>query len=194
MDALTQTLMQKLSGGTLSQISKTIGADQKATQSALATAMPVLISALANNASKAKGAQALQQALANDHDGSILDDLSGFLKDPRVANGAGILKHILGAKQTSVNQGLSKTSGLSISQISQLLQIAAPLIMGALGKKQQTQGLDAGSLTDFLKGQKQQAQESNPDLAGMLGSLLGSGGGSGLGGLVNIFGKLLKKP
>ncbi len=187
MDALTQTLMQKLSGGALSQISKTIGADQKATQSALVTAMPVLISALANNASKAKGAQALQQALANDHDGSILDDLSGFLKNPQVANGAGILKHVLGAKQATVNQGLAKTSGLNISQISQLLQIAAPLIMGALGKKQQTQGLDAGSLTDFLKGQKQQAQESNPDLAGMLGSLMGSGG------LMNIFGKLLKK-
>jgi hypothetical protein len=190
MDALTQQLLQQLSKGGLSQISKQIGADETATKSALSTAVPLLVSALAGNASKPKGAQALHQALASDHDGSILDNLSGFLKNPLVANGAGILKHILGSKQTAVNKGLSKTSGLSAAQIGQLLQIAAPLVMGLLGKKQSQQGFDITTLTEFLGGQKQ-AQQSNPDLTDAIGSLLGSG--KGLGGAIGMLGSLLKK-
>lgn len=46
--------------------------------------------------------------------------------------------------------------------------------MGALGKTQQEQGLDANSLSEFLGHQQQQAQASAPDMMGMLGSLLDS--------------------
>jgi hypothetical protein len=190
MDAMTQQLLQQLSGGGLSQISKQIGADEKATKSALTTAVPLLVTALANNASKPKGAQSLHQALATDHDGSVLDNLSGFLKNPMVANGAGMLKHILGAKQTAVNKGLSKTSGLNAGQIAQLLQIAAPLVMAMLGKKQSQKGFDITSLTEFLLGQKK-AQQSEPDLTGTIGSLLGAG--KGLGGAISVLGSLLRK-
>lgn len=72
MDALTQQLMQLLSGGGVSQISQKIGADERTTESALSTAMSLLVSALARNASEPRGAAALHQALAEDHDGSIL--------------------------------------------------------------------------------------------------------------------------
>jgi len=194
MDALTQQLMQQLAGGGLSKISKMIGSDEKATGSALSTAVPLLVSALANNASKKKGAQSLHQALSKDHDGSILDDIAGFLGNPQAANGAGILGHILGARENTVNQGLSKTSGLNIAQISQLMQIVAPLVMGLLGKQQQTQGLDIGGLVSMLGQQKQEVQKSSPDLTDVLGSLLGSsGGGAGLGSLLGGLGKLFGK-
>jgi hypothetical protein len=194
MDAMTQQLMKQLSGSTLSKISKTIGADPKATGAALTTAVPVLVSALANNASKSKGAAALHQALAQDHDGSILDDITGYLSEPSAANGAGILGHILGKKQSTVNQGLAKSSGLNIGQVGQLLQIVAPLIMGMIGKQQQSKSLDTGGLTDLLGGLKQKAQEENPDLMSVLGSLLGSGSGqSGLGGMIGMLGKLMGK-
>ena len=79
MDALTQQLMQQLSGDGLSKISKRVGADEKTIGSALSAAMPLLVSALAKNASKPNGAQALHQALSEDHDGSVLNDLSEFL-------------------------------------------------------------------------------------------------------------------
>ncbi|MBN1893389.1 DUF937 domain-containing protein [bacterium] len=194
MDALTQQLMQQLGGGGLSSISKMIGSDEKATGTALSTAVPVLVSALANNAAKKKGAQSLHQALAKDHDGSILDNIAGFLGNPQTANGAGILGHILGAKQNTVNQGLAQNSGLNIAQIGQLMQIVAPLVMGLLGKQQQTQGLDIGGLASMLGNQKKQVQQSSPDLTGVLGSLLGSGRGqAGLGNLLGGLGKLFVK-
>ena len=102
MDTITQLLLQQLSGGAISQIGQKIGADQQTTNSALSVALPLLVSALAKNSSQPDGAQSLHKALSNDHDGSILDNLSGFLSDPAAANGTGILKHILGGQQPVV--------------------------------------------------------------------------------------------
>ena len=191
MDTLTQQLMQQLSGGALSQISQQIGADEQTTGSALSAAMPMLVSALANNASQPDGAQSLHQALAEDHDGSILDDIPGFLSDPQAANGTGILGHILGGQQPAVTQGLAQNTGLNGGQVGQLLQIAAPLLMGALGQQQQQQGFDTDGLSAFLGGQQQAAHQANPSMMGMLNSLLDMNrDGSALDDIVGMVGKL----
>ena len=192
MDALTQQLMEQLSGDKLSHISQRIGADERTTRSALSTVMPLLVSALANNASQPDGAQSLHQALAEDHDGSILGDLSGFLGNPEAANGAGILGHVLGSQQPTVTQGLAQGTGLEGSQVGQLMQIVAPLVMGALGQQQQQQGLDTGGLSAFLGSQQQLDHQSNPDLMNVLDSLLDKDrDGSSLDDIVGMVGKLL---
>jgi len=191
MDTLTQQLMQQLSGNQISQISQQIGADEKITGTALSAAMPLLVSALANNASKPDQAQALHQALEKDHDGSILNDLSGFLSNPQVANGAGILGHILGGQQSGVTQGLAQSTGLNSNQVGQLMQIAAPLLMGALGQQQQQQGLNTDGLSSFLGGQQKKAQQSNPDMMSMLNNILDfDGDGSALDDILGMAGKL----
>ena len=191
MDDLTQQLMQQLSSGALSQLSQQIGTDEQATGSVLSMAIPLLVSALANNAAKPEGAQSLHQAITNDHDGSILNDIPGFLVNPQAANGAGILGHVLGGQQPQVEQGLAQNSGLNSQQIGQLLQVAAPLVMGALGQQQQQQGLDTNGLASFLGGQQQQVQQTNPDMMGSINNLLDRNqDGSILDDIVGIIGKL----
>ncbi len=192
MDALTQQLMQQLSGEGVSRISQQIGADEQTTSSALSAALPLLLSALANNASKPEGAQALNQALTQDHDGSILNDLPGFLDNPQASNGTGILKHVLGGQQSTVTRGLARGTGLDNNQVGQLLQIAAPLVMGALGQQRQQNGLDTNGLSTFLGGQQQQVQQSNPDLMGALNTLLDANqDGSAVDDVLGMVGKLL---
>lgn len=172
MDELTQLVMQQLSDEGVSKISDQIGTDKKTASTALSTAIPLLVSALAKNASKPEGAESLHQALAEDHDGSILDNLSGFLSNPQTDEGAGILGHVLGEKQPAVKQGLSQGTGLDSDQIGQLLQIIAPLVMGALGRQRKQQNLDTNNLSSFLGSQTQKVQESNPDMMSSLNSLL----------------------
>jgi len=193
MDALTTQMLKQLSGSSITQIGQQIGADKKTTTAALSTVMPMLVSALARNASKPEGAEALHKALSEDHDGSIFDDLAGYLGDPQAANGSGILGHILGNRQSAVAQGLSKGTGLDIGQIGQLLQIAAPLLMGILGKQQVKKGFDIGGLTSFLGGQQKKVQKTNPGLMGALGSLLDADGdGSSVDDIMGMVGKLFK--
>jgi len=174
MNALTQMITQQLAGGVIAQISRKIGADEATTARAVALAIPLLTAALARNASTPAGAEALNQAVATDHDGSVLDDLMGYLNNSEAGNGAGILGHVLGGRRNDVENGLAQSTGLDLGSAGQLLETVAPLVMGALGKTQQAQGLDAGSLSEYLGEQQQQAQASAPDMMGTLGNLLDS--------------------
>jgi hypothetical protein len=190
MADITQLLTQQLLGGGLSQISQQIGADKDTTGQALSAAVPLLLSALANNASQPQGAQALHTALAQDHDGTIFNNMDGFLSHPQAANGAGILSHVLGERRDTVQNGLAQGTGLDAGSIGQLLEIAAPLVMGALGQQQQQQGLDANDLSALLGQQQQAAQAANPDLMGTIGNLLDMNhDGSALDDILRLAGK-----
>jgi hypothetical protein len=173
MSFITDMLMQQLSGNAVSQISQKIGADPGITSQAIAMATPLLMSALARNASNPQGAQALHQALNQDHNGGILDNVAGFLGgNPQAANGAGILSHVLGDQRGAVQNGLAQQTGLDANASGQLLEMLAPIVMGALGKTQQQQGLDVNGLASLLGNHQQTAQASSPDMMGMLSGLL----------------------
>jgi hypothetical protein len=194
MNTITQLLLDKLSGGGLSQISQQIGANEQNTSSALSMALPLLVSALAKNSSQPDGAQALHQALAKDHNGSILKDVSGYLTNPQAANGAGILEHVLGGQQPVVTQALAKGTGMQSDQIAQLLQIAAPLLLGILGKQQKKAGFDPTDLSNYLGVQKQKTQKTAPDMMSTLNTLLDSNGdGSAMDEIIGFAGKLFGK-
>jgi hypothetical protein len=172
MSFITDMLMQQLSGNAVSQISQRLGVDQGVASQAIAMAAPLLMSAMARNASNPQGAQALHQALAQDHDGGILNNVSGFLGNAQAADGAGILGHLLGNQQGAVQNGLAQQTGLDANASGELLQMLAPLVMGAVGQTQQQQGLDANGLASMLGNHQQAAQSSSPDMMGMLGGLL----------------------
>ncbi|MGH2593598.1 MAG: DUF937 domain-containing protein [Anaerolineae bacterium] len=189
MDTILNSLMQQLGGDTLRQLSGQLGTDDNSTQKAVNAALPVLIGALGRNAAKPTGARSLSKALARDHDGSVLDDIAGYLSGGgRPDDGAGILRHTLGRKQGKVEQGLSQVSGLDLGSIAKLLPLLAPLVMGMLGRTQRQQGLDASGLAGLLGGERQQADSVLGDLGPLLGAL-GSGGSSG--GLMDLLGGLL---
>lgn len=186
--------MDQLSGGGLAEIGSAVGIDEKSASSALSAAMPLLIGALANNASKPQGASSLLDALQQDHDGSILGNLGGLLQDPAAGEGPGILGHALGATQPAVEQGLAEKTGLSAAQIGKILMIAAPLVMGMLGKTQRQDGLDAGGLSSLLGSAAQADAEASPDILGILNSALDADkDGSAVDEVMGFLGKMFKK-
>ncbi len=169
-------LGQVMGGGNLGAISQTIGADESTTSTAIQAALPMLIGAMARNTSSEDGASALAGALDRDHDGSVLDDIAGFVMGggAQQSNGAGILGHIFGGNQPAVEQGVSQASGLDMSLVAKLLPLLAPIVMGYLGRQKQEQGMDAGALAGMLGGASEQMQEQQSPLMGMLSSILDS--------------------
>ncbi len=192
-DSILDLVTQALGSGGARQISQQLGIDEKTANSAIGGAVPVLMGALARNASSGGGAGALASALDRDHDGSILDDLGGFLGGGGAESaGAGILRHVLGGKQPQVAQGVGAASGLDAGKAGQLLSMLAPIIMGALGKAQRTQGLDPGGLGAVLGQEQQRMERRQPGIGGMLGSLLDQDGdGSAMDDLARIGGSVL---
>jgi hypothetical protein len=191
MADITQLLTQQLDGKRLSQVSRQVGADRDNTGQALSAAVPLLITALANNASQPQGAQELHSALVRDHDGTILNNMDDFLNNPQAANGAGILRHVLGGQRGTIEKALAEATGLDAATVGQVLEIAAPLVMGALGQEQRQQGLDPDGLSDLLGQQRQAAQAANPTLMSVLTGLLDSNkDGSVLDDIFRLAGKL----
>jgi hypothetical protein len=172
MNAMTQMITQQLAGGAVSSIAQRLGVSEATANSAIQIAVPLIISALARNASRPDGAQELHQAINNDHDGSIFNNLTDYLGNPQSANGAGILGHVFGGQKPSIESNLAQATGMDQSSAGGLLETLAPLVMGAVGQTQQQKSLDASGLSELLNGQQQQAQSNAPDVMGMLGSML----------------------
>jgi len=176
MADLTDALNELLAGQT-GTISRRIDADEASTQAAMQAAIPALMAALSGEAERGTG---LRQAIERDHDGSILDHLDDYLGgnasglNPRTANGAGILDHVLGQRQGDFAQALSAKSGLDLGSIMQLLPLLAPILLGMLGKKSGSSssggGFSLDDLGSILGGEKQSAQEKNPDISDILDS------------------------
>jgi hypothetical protein len=191
-----QSLLRELGESRISEISGALGADEKSARSALSMGLPVILGALARNASKPGGADALASALDRDHDGSALDDLTSVLGGARNADGEGILRHALGAKRGTVEQALGKQSGLDPSQVAKLMGMLAPLVMAHLGRAKKTNGLDAGGLTDLLRREGGAVASKGPELGGLAALLDRDGDGSiadEIGGIAKgLLGNLMK--
>jgi len=172
MNAITQLVTQQLGGNAASTIAQRFGISEATANTAIQMGVPLILSALARNASQPQEAQNLHQAVATDHDGSILDNIMGYLQNPQSANGAGILGHVFGNQQPAIENNLAQATGMDQSSAGGVLETLAPLVMGSLGKAQQQEGLDASGLSDLLNRQQQEAQANAPGAMGMLSSLL----------------------
>ena len=195
MSDLLDQLSSHLSGDALESMSRSLGADRNQTQSAMAAALPVLLGALARNAARPEGAEALHNALGRDHDGSILDNLTGAISSPNLQDGQGILEHVLGGRRDRVESSLSRASGLGGEQISKLLATLAPLVLGSLGKASRSGGMGVEDLSRMLGNESKSLESREPALGGLLTGLLDKDGdGSFLddlagGALGRLFGR-----
>lgn len=180
IDDLTSRLQQR---DTLSQLSRQVGADENQTAQAIRMALPMLLGGLANEADDPNRAQSLNRALDQDHDGSLLDNVSALfggrtgavdVATPRALNGAGILGHILGGKREPVQDGIGRATGLNGQQVGQLLVMLAPIVMAYLGRRKREAGVN--DITPELRAERQEVERRSPDLGGLLGQIFGGGG------------------
>ena len=193
MTTLLDTLSSRLQGENLTQISRQLGADEATTSKAISMALPVLLGGLAREAETPQGAQSLNRALEEDHDGSLLDNVSALfgagsmgaadVATPRALNGAGILEHVLGRKREPVQQGIGQATGLNTQQVGRLLMMLAPLVMAYLGRRKRAEGATANDLGPTLQRERQEVERRAPGLGGILGQIFGGGGGENRPGI-----------
>ena len=175
--SLLDTIQQQLGPDAVQQLSRRIGADPGTTGNAVDAALPLLVAALSRQASDPARAAELADAVEQDHDGSLLDNLSGFLGGSGApAGGNGILGHILGQRRGAVERGIGQTTGLDTSKVAQLLPMLAPIVMAALGRAKRERQLDAGGVSTLLTGERERLNDRAPGMMGALGRFLDQDG------------------
>ena len=171
MDQLTQVVASQLAP----QASQKTGMNQNLAAQMMPMAMAVIMNGLKKNASTPQGAEALSRALEN-HDGSLLNNVSKIGDDNVLADGQKILGHILGGKRSQTEAALAKSAGVNQDQIGSLLAMAAPAILASLGRAKREQGLDSSALAGLVTEEGVRAQKAAPTQFGGLMNFLDADG------------------
>lgn len=198
---LLETLTSQLTGGSaLGAISKLLGENETTTKIGIGAALPILMGSVIKSGSTNEGASSLLNLLkSGGYDGSALNNLSGLLGGGATTNsllnsGDGLISSLLGDKVGSIVNFISNLTGMKGGSISSLLNLAAPLLMGSIGK--QVSGMGASGLISFLKGQADYVKAALPAGASNLLGFSNLGGDIG-GAVKNVeetasgFGKFL---
>jgi hypothetical protein len=176
MSGILDLLNSDLGKQIISGISQETNQPVDKTASVVTMAMPILLGAMKRNASNESGAANLMNALNNKHDGSILDNLSGLfgggVNEDVKQDGLGILGHVLGGSQNNAVQALSQKSGLDTNSVMQILQVAAPILLGYLGKQKQQKNVNSESGIGDLLGGLMGGGNKQPKQQSMIESLL----------------------
>ena len=172
---LVSSVMQCLTPDLVAKIARTLGIDPDLAQKVVAAAVPAILASFGGLAAKPAGAQQLSNALEQQHPdmlAHITDAIGGSDQRAIADTGSGLLSSLLGGgglnalvSAVSTHAGVDQNSGKSI------LGLLAPMVVGALGQQQRSDGLDADGIADLLSSQKDQIAAVMPSgLANILGA------------------------
>lgn len=197
--SIYEEILSQLGSSGLAEIGRETGLAPAEASRAVAGALPAILAGLANNSARSSaGAASLASALDRDHDGSVLDDLAGFLGGGAAATGGSDIRgHVFGDRRGTVESGLGKASGFDAATIARVMAMLAPIVMAYLAKAKNTSGLDPGGLASMLGQERSRLEQRAPSGMDALGKMLDADGdGSILDDLaqqgVGLLGSLFK--
>lgn len=183
MDIL-DSIMNAGNGAAVRQLGSQLGLDEAQTASALSALVPALSAGLRQNMQSQDGLSGLIGALSGGNHQRYVDD-PAVLADPgAIADGNGILGHVLGSKDVSrqIAARAGAQTGLGPEVLKRMLPLVATLVMGAMSRRAAaandsslTSGASAGGLLDMLGGALDRNHDGSAldDLSGIIGRTFG---------------------
>ena len=168
-------IRSSLDGDAIAEIGNNLGEGLGKTHLAVITALPVLVTALSQRASKDNG-EALSDALERGHDGELLRDASTFFAAGEFTDGDRILDHVLGEKRSSATRAIANSSGMAEGKTERLLEMLAPVMLGAVGKMKKARQFDASVLTEVLVDEGKEIDKQLPGVISVVGEFLDKDG------------------
>ncbi len=161
---LLKSLNGYLTPELISEASSLLGESNSGVTKALSGTMPTLLSGMLNNANNPKVMDGIF-GLVNDKGfdstkvlSSLPSLLSGSGNAATLGAGTNMLNLLFGNKQSGLFDLISSFAGVKSSSTSKLMGMAAPMILGMIGKS----GLNAGSLIKLLTSQKDEIHSALP--------------------------------
>ena len=185
-----EALLGLLQEQDLEKLAQQVGGNSKEVRNGVAAALPAILAAVNKNANNSEKSQGLNKALEQ-HDGSVLSNLGGYLQNPDLKDGAGILNHLFGGNTQNVANAVSQSSGLDAQGSIKILETLAPLVLGVLGQQKKKNNLDAQGISD-LTSKLSSSLEGASGIMGMITNFLDSNkDGNVMDDLTGMIGKFL---
>src|SRR6185436_8970047 len=124
-------------GAAVRQLGSQVGLAPDQATAAVSALVPALAAGFQRNLQSQGGMENLMSALSSGNHGQYIDNPTSLGGETAVADGNGILGHLLGSKDVSreVASRASAQTGLSPDVLKQMLPLAATLMMGAFSKQ-----------------------------------------------------------
>lgn len=124
-------------GAAVRQLGSQVGLAPDQATAALSALVPALAAGFQRNIQSQGGLESLTTALSSGSHGQYIDNPTSLGDRSAVADGNGILGHLLGSKDVSreVASRASAQTGLSADVLKRMLPLAAALMMGAFSKQ-----------------------------------------------------------
>lgn len=131
---LTKLAGALLSSDSVKGLSDLSGVSDGDVTSVLTQALPTLLDGAKGQAKNKETAESFAGALT-DHAKADTSNLSNFLGNVDLKDGAKIIGHLLGSDKDDTVNKVSKKTGVSSDKTSTILSAAAPLLMSLLGQQ-----------------------------------------------------------
>jgi hypothetical protein len=124
-------------GAAVRQLGSQVGLAPDQTTAALSALVPALAAGVQRNLQSQGGLESLMSALSSGNHGQYIDNPTSLGSHSAVADGNGILGHLLGSKDVSreVASRAAAQTGVSADVLKRMLPLAATLMMGAFSKQ-----------------------------------------------------------
>jgi hypothetical protein len=180
---ILDSIMSAGNGSAVRELGSQLGLDETQTASALSALVPALAAGLRQNLQTPDGLSGLAGALSAGNHQRYIDDPAVLGEAATVADGNGILGHVLGSKEVSrqVAARAGAQTGLGPDVMKRMLPLVATLVMGAMSRQATTgggssmTGAGGGGLLDLLGGALDQNRDGSAldDITGMIGRTFG---------------------
>jgi len=172
-------------GNGLKSLGAQFGLDDNQTQDAVRSLLPALSSGMKRNTVEPEGLAGLLAALQSGQHQQFADNQEALSSPEALAQGNGILGHILGSKDVSraVADRAAQQTGIGSTLLKQMLPIVASMVMGSLAKNTNMPTME----------NTQEASAGGDLLSSVLGGLLGGANAQGQQptSATDIFGSML---
>lgn len=135
-----------------------LGESHSGVMKALSGILPSIFGGLVQKTGSGDGAQTVTQMAQEQHQSGALDKLGGFFGNDiakLTSNGGGLLSGIFGHKLDGITGLISNFSGIKSSSASTLMSMAAPVVLGLIGKHTASNNSgNAAGITSLLNSHK----------------------------------------
>lgn len=180
--SLLDAVQEHLGQNEIGQIAQQLGVSPAQAQTAVSTALPMMLGGMAGHAAQPEGQATIQQAVSAHQDaaGNVSQLLQAGPPADQGGAAGGLLGRVLGSHRDTVQQGVQQASGLDSDKTRKLLMMLAPVVLGILARRHfgsaggsaSASAPDAGQLRDELQNAAQSAAKQSPHMGGLLGKIM----------------------
>jgi outer membrane protein OmpA-like peptidoglycan-associated protein len=168
---MTTSLIDSLNGfvtpDLTSRLASSLNEPGHAISTGLTGGMASLLTGILSKCGDPTALQSVYETVTNSaNDGHVLDDPASFVGSgqttPMTSLGGQFISQVFGNRADAVTNALSSSSGLHASSVTSLMQFAAPLVLGVLGKRIRDEGLNLSAFSDLLGRERDSIQRVTP--------------------------------